>query len=380
MAWLPDPVPDVAWVPRGEGAVVYVPSSGEVHVLNGPAALVWAACLAGVDDGELVAGIADRSGLERTQLAVDVLLCVARFRKLGLVADETAAPAPVGVADPRAGWRRAVARPVPVGQVRLAVFDEVVLVEVEVDTLQEAVEERFEDLLTDAEPTLAAAVRVRDDGWFEVSGPRPGLRSFPDARALVEGLPAELDLVAGTWTKGLVLHAGGVVLADGRTVVVAGTVESGTSTLVASLVQRGADLLADAVVGLTPDGAVVGHPAPLDIDDDARGLLGVSSHLAGDQIPARALRAAARTHRFAPAVDALVFPVLDGSTPRLEEVVDGDERLVLLAEAARNLAVSASVGLAALVLLADGTPAYRLHLGDPVAAAALVEATGDASG
>ena len=375
MAWLPDPVPDVAWVPRGEGAVVYVPSSGEVHVLNGPAALVWAACLAGVDDGELVAGIADRSGLERTELAVDVLLCVAQFRKLGLVADEPAAPAPVGVADPRAGWRRAVARPVPVGQVRLAVFDEVVQVELEVDAIQEAIEERFEDLLTDAEPTLSAAVRVRDDGWFEVSGPRPGVRSYPDARALVEGLPAELDLVAGTWTKGLVLHAGGVVPADGRTVVVAGTVESGTSTLVASLVQRGADFVADAVVGFTPDGAVVGHPAALDIDDDAGRL----AHEGHAQIPARALRAEAKTHRFATAVDAVVFPVLDGSTPRLEEVVDGDERLVLLAEAARNLAVSGAAGLAALVLLADATPTYRVHLGDPAAAATLVENLGNSS-
>lgn len=73
----------------GSEAVLYDERSGTVHHLNPSACAVWL-LLDGRSIGDVVAGLAERTGLPRTEIGPDVLRAIADLDEAGLLEGEPA--------------------------------------------------------------------------------------------------------------------------------------------------------------------------------------------------------------------------------------------------------------------------------------------------
>jgi hypothetical protein len=369
VAALPVPAPGTASVPLPEGAVVFEPVAGEVHVLNGSGAVVWAACCDGIDRESLLDELEEVTALPLADLAVQVDGCLARFRDDGLVIEPGVEPA--GPAGARRDWVRTEPAGAGPHRVRFRVLGEVVEVCAASAPLLDEVRSRCADLVTDAEPSLWAPIHDEPDGRVRLDGPRVGSRYHADQMALLDDFLAELNVATAAWTGGLALHAGAVRHPSGTIVGLPGVSGAGKSTLVGALVRAGWDYLTDEAFGLDPSLSVVGYPKPLALDPTSRGLLGVAA--ATDDVPVRALRPDVRVLAgVVGPLGLLVLPVrvADGGGGRPASVVEIDpgSRLTSLSPHALNLRASGVAGLAAMVGASRMIRTFRLVYADPTGA------------
>lgn len=74
------------WGPDGSGGMaVYEPASDGLHVLNASAFAIWELCDGETGTEEMVAAIAELTGLDATVAATEVTATVEALRALGLV-------------------------------------------------------------------------------------------------------------------------------------------------------------------------------------------------------------------------------------------------------------------------------------------------------
>jgi hypothetical protein len=358
---LPAPAPGTASVPLDDGAVVFEPTAGQIHVLNRTGAVVWAACCDGLDEDDLVDELVAATGQSHALVARDVERCISSLRAAALV--EAGTGTGVG-ADPGAvdEWVR---EPPDAGgdhRIRVGVLGEVVEVRTTSAWFHDQATELLADITTEAEATRW--VVVEDDapeGRTRIHGPRVGWRSHDDLSSLLTHLMAELNVVVASWTGGLALHAGVVRHPGGAVVALPGESGAGKSTLVAALVRAGWDYVSDEALGLTPDLGVVGYPKPLSLDGTSRGLVGLPADGPAD-VRAGSLRPGART--VGPGdggrLSHVVLP--DRRAPGGAELapIDADGTLTTLAPFAMNLPASGRTGLRALVRASTDVPCWRL--------------------
>lgn len=365
MSRLPAPVGGSAAVPLDDGILVYDPRAGEVCTLNATAAVVWAACLDGLSEDELVDEVADATGRDRRLVAGDVDRGVATLVDAGLVAHDP--PARVDI------WRREPPEQVEPHRLRLRVLGEVVEVQAASRWFHDAVAATCADLRTDDEPTRWMVVR-EVDGRARVEGPRVGWRSYDDLGALLEGFVAEVNVVVTSWAGGLALHAGAVRRPDGAVMALLGESGAGKSTLVAALVRAGWDYVTDEAVGVVAGLGVVGYPKPLSLDATSRALVGLPA--GGADVPAAELRGdvAPLAGTVGPLAAAVVLA--ERRTEAGAETVPLGHHEVLAAVAAHalNLPEAGRVGLEALVEVSRDVPCVRLTRGDLGAAVATLGA------
>jgi PqqD family protein of HPr-rel-A system len=85
---------DVTTDPLDDDAVVlHRPGSGEAHVLNATAALVWEHCNGRRTADDIASVLVDRYGVDPSRARADVLACLARLAELGVLAYD-AGPSP----------------------------------------------------------------------------------------------------------------------------------------------------------------------------------------------------------------------------------------------------------------------------------------------
>ncbi len=87
--------------------------------------------------------------------------------------------------------------------------------------------------------------------------------SGPDSDVAVNAFDAQLRLAIATRAPDHVFVHAGCVAIDGRALLLPGRSFSGKSTLVAALLEAGADYLSDEFAVLCPDGRVLAYPRPI---------------------------------------------------------------------------------------------------------------------
>jgi hypothetical protein len=313
--------------------VLYDPTRAQSHVLNPSAAVVWA----GIDDGRRVADVIDGvvvdTGAAREVVDADVRRVIANLLELGIATDEPPASRHPKVPTRDDRWaparRRALDRrvwPTVVGPVRAAGVDVVARTDVDevAPTLHTVLGELPPSPDGAAEPVVISAVdagvgrphRFRlyvdgDPGWVVDEPARLGELFMSDFNQVVindtpERLPGRL-----------LLHAGAVER-DGVVIAIAGDSGRGKSTLTARLVQDGWSYLSDELAAVDPvDLDVVPFPKPIDLDADARALLGLPARPADGTV--KALVAPSELGRVSNGGRLALLVVL-GDEPRADEV------------------------------------------------------------
>ncbi len=174
--------------------------------------------------------------------------------------------------------------------------------------------------------------------------------------------------VVGESPRYLLLHASAAV-ADDAAIVFPAPMESGKSTLIAGLLQRGFGYLTDEVVAIDPATALVHpYPKPLSIDPGSWEVLGALRpaldarlapyagaqwHLPVSSVRSESTRAPARPR-------LLVGPRYEPGSRTTLEPISGAEGVLLLAENAFNFPAHGTAGLETLATIARGCDCYRL--------------------
>jgi len=288
-------------VPVGDHLVVLHGPSRRTAVLNASAAAVYLS----LDGRRRVRDLADELAAETGQTrgvieaqvraAVDELcrVGVARIVGPGHDADRPAETARRGpsrspgrwqphierlMADRR--WRLQCAR-VPLVDTTCEIrVDDASVARLVDQVLPEPVRRRSPDGADGPDPIDAHAIVVVTDWWRG----RPRYRIVVDGRVAsrvarpelaAEDVLHHLDALAISATPGRLLWHAGAVERGGRVAAVLGPSGRGKSTLVTSLVRRGARYLTDEVVAVAPGSmAVAPYAKTLDLDADAQRRLG----------------------------------------------------------------------------------------------------------
>lgn len=363
MATLPRTRPDLSVVDLDDGAVVFDPTAGVLHVLNATAALVLDGCRNAWDADDLSATVSAAAGVDASIVAADVEACVADLRHRGLVADD---PGAVALPEPARGVaRRAGGHPAhPCAPVR--VLDEVVVFRCDETGLATAVDELLADLRAPSDVEAPTPSRTFD---LRAIGPCRAVLEAPDdptfdlhgASLPLSELVSVLNAVASTSSTCLAFHAGLVRSPDGHLVALMGESGAGKSTLVAHLVQHGWAYLSDEVAAVRiSDLAAVAYPKPLSLDGASRTLLGLDG-IDGHLVPPGRLRPGALDEGpvAVPALLALLERT-SASTATVVPVATGDA-LTAVAPHVLNLRWSGDDGLRALVELSRHTSVGRLR-------------------
>lgn len=253
----------------GEGAVLYVASDQELHVLNATAALVWSQLARGAPVVVLEQALCERFGVEREQARAWASQQLRDWRARGFLTDE---PSPARATPLRhegrsrredAGRPTGGAWPRPPSSPRYRLLDTSFAVDL---------------------PPGPAGARVRpviahmacaDDGPVDllltVERDADGYRLLEDGRPVAAGLslPQLVPVVKLRLRNAIMnrhryfmqLHAGAVLDEDG-VLLFPGDPGSGKTTLTASLVASGLGYLSDEVV-LLERGSLAVRPFPL---------------------------------------------------------------------------------------------------------------------
>jgi PqqD family protein of HPr-rel-A system len=355
---MPSRTPEIDTVDLGGAVALYDPLTGQVHILNPVAAILWRSCDGTTLEAEVVAQLAEASGIDPVELGMQVTRYLADLRDKGLLErdtppDEVRNPASI-LATPEAGQAPGEHASLTYGVLGLPIgfrSDDPDLID--------ALDDRFEDLAVDVPPSVLYGVGRDGDGrWWVRGGDGTDLSGTGDG-ALVEAVGELLDRLTG-WTPAvLALHGGAVRDAAGRVVVLAGRPDAGIPALVADLVEAGWDYLGDRAIGVLGDAhTAVAFPTPPAeggiLGDIREGAVAVSGR--GEAGPIVAVVVA----RLAPGSEVVV---------ERHEELDAFGALVPLA---RNLSAARGPGLATLVGIADRSGCVELiHPGGAAAVAAI---------
>lgn len=242
------------------------------------------------------------------------------------------------------------------------------------------------DLHIDGEPAERYRLDRSADGdnatlCFEASGaPEETLvDSAPVAQAIAVLLWDLNRRVVEASPRWLRLHAAGACRGD-QAVLLPAAMESGKTTLVAGLLQRGFDYLSDEVVALgREDLRAVPYPKPLSVDPGSWEVLGdlepavepgVRPLLPRQwQVPASSIGARVADPGASPAV--VVFPRYDPALPTRLQPLPAAEVAMRLVDCV--FAFDGQADLPAIGRIAERCPGYHLDVSDLAAACDLVE-------
>ena len=177
------------------------------------------------------------------------------------------------------------------------------------------------------------------------------------------------------------IHAAGVAL-NGRVALLAGAAGSGKSTLALACIRAGFAFLGDDLLFLRPEPRpllVEAFPDEIDVADSTlRFFPDLEAIVANAPLPDGWPKRALQLERYGSVVieweaepAALVFPTVAERT--LLEPLSPDAALLLLVpNVLRTEPAASQRHLDALAVLARSVPAYRLDVGDPLAAPAII--------
>lgn len=223
-------------------------------------------------------------------------------------------------------------------------------------------------------PADALVLVLGTGGWTIVS---PGhLAEAGSREAAVSAALAAVNLTAVHSTRLLALHAA-VLARQDRVLVVPAASGAGKSTLAACLLQRGWSYVSDEALCLRWDtGSVVPYPRPMSLSEWSASTASVRGVAGHDGTAAELLVSAtgagwSRAGDVGPPTDVLLLSRREGP-PSLEPVVRQDVVVELLRRSFTHfLDPARSLQLVSTVV--TDARCRRLHLGDPRAAAALLD-------
>lgn len=230
----------------------------------------------------------------------------------------------------------------------------------------------------DAARPPAVRYRLERGAWPQLVRDGAVVSRHDEVVDLVPALELELYTQVTARTPGLVLHAGAVVGASGRALIVAGPSGAGKSTLIRALLADGLRYLTEECVALAADARCAGLARALHVDDDA---IAVPPGFTCDDYVLRDAGGLRRARLFHPPAarvwrgDARAVAVIAiGHAP------DAPDTLTRLSPGAALAALWPCVFRHDAGALADAgaalaaSPAYRLHTRTPAAALAHVRA------
>ena len=359
--------PETCWGMVGENLVLFDPADRRLHVLNATAAAIWALTDAGVSVGDLVVRIGSEYRTAPSVVEPDVVDVVGRLLDAGLCVTE---PAPARRAPPP-DVEEVFSVPNTDALGPYEVLGSSVAIEVAAGPLRDELARVLAPLASPRplwSTDLVYRVDVTDTGHdLSVSGRLIARGTSMPAclRTLLSDLnstPLErLDEV-------IALHAGAVEV-DGGITVLPGVSNSGKSTLVAQMAERGHAYLSDEAVLIDPETlrARPYHKA-ICLERGAQKLL---THLApAADSPARDLtwdvdpRMVGRGD-LSPGgpVTGLVFPIYRPHAPATARLLDPLEVMHRLLRNSFRLPPLTQVGFAALIRLANEVAAHELAHG-----------------
>lgn len=356
---MPRRTPEIDTVDLGGAVALYDPLTGQVHVLNPVAAILWRACDGATPADDVVSQLAEASGIDRDELGAQVSSYLADLRDKGLLdrvtpPEEVRNPASI-LATPEAAQAPGEHASLTYGVLGLPIgfrSDDPDVID--------ALDDRFEDLAVDVPPSVLYGVGVAPDGaWSVRGGDGTDLAGTGEAE-LLAAVGELLDRLIG-WTPAvLALHGGAVRDRSGRVVVLAGQPDAGIPAVVASLVEAGWDYLGDRAVGVLGDGhTAVAFPTP---PADGRSV--------GDiRADATAIGGRGEAGPIVAVVVPRDGPGAEVSIVRHEEL----DALGALVPCTRNLSATRGAGLATLVGLADRVGCVELVHGGGEATVAAIE-------
>ncbi len=240
------------------------------------------------------------------------------------------------------------------------------------ETILEAIDDVFVDLVADAEPRATYDIRwegVAGDGWVvtcgeEYVGASPML---PYVLTLLLWHVNRASVAAGVVDR-VVLHAS-CVARDGVGVILAAPMESGKTTMAAGLLGAGFSYLTDEAVGIDPQTLRLrAYPKPLSIDIGSQPVL---SHLmpadpvlrTGQwQVPGS--RASGRVPVDDIAAAVVISPRYREGAPTRIEPVGRAQMLIELAASTFEFAAAPLRNLDVTAAVLRGCDSYRLVVGD----------------
>jgi hypothetical protein len=232
----------------------------------------------------------------------------------------------------------------------------------------------FTDLTSprrDPAPLPDALVLVLGSGPWLVSSPGHNATAH-DEQQLVAAALAAVNLTFVATTHLLALHAGVLVRGD-RVLVLPGPSGRGKSTLTAALLRRGWLYVSDEALCLHwDDGSIVPYPRPMALSPWSADLVSVTGRPADGEVAVRAVNLDASAAVEVPAVTDVVLMVRDGSPPRLD-AVSGQAVLGELLQRSFTHFLRPQRALQLYSDIARSAACRQLRLGDPLAAAALLD-------
>ncbi len=358
--------PDACWGMIGDKLLLFDPADRRLHVLNDTAAVIWALTDDELSLGDLVIRVGTEYRTAPSVIEPDVVDVVSRLLDAGLCVAGTGrvATEPAPVVPPSV-------RPPATALGPYGILGSSVAIDVDPGPLRDELARVLASLTTrESLQDVGLVYRVDDTGQ--------GLDLWVGDRLIARGtsMPACLrtllsDLNATPLEhldEVVALHAGAVDI-DGGIVVMAGVSNSGKSTLVTRLVERGHAYLTDEAVVIEPDGlrARPYHKA-ICVDRGAQQML---AHLVptGDS-PARDHtwdvdpRTVGRGD-LSPGgpVAGLVFPIYRPHAPATVRSLDPLEVMHRLLRNSFQAPSLTQVGFAALITLANQVPAFELAHG-----------------
>jgi hypothetical protein len=363
---------DVVSARAGGHLLLFEPASRRLHALNASAALVWERLDGTTTAHAIATQLGERYASDRAVVEADVAAVIGRFAGLGLLAGSVpgaapgAAPAPaaslltsvdaVAAARRRLGdrpWAWTSGTHVALGVAFRVQAEDAAAGGALARVLRSL---RSTDAAADPDDVHTYSVLHGDAGRWSVLVDGVSAGTVDSVDAVVASVLRHLDRSVVTHAGAALCFHGGAVQIGRKVVLLPGAVGSGTSTVTAALVRRGAGYVADQVA----------------VFDLARGAVPPYLRPIGTTPPADPASIPGVVLSRGGALGMVVSPVhVPGSPTRVEQRTDADAVRLLLDTTYAFEALGAD-GFLALVALARRVPVYRVQYGDLDAACEVV--------
>ena len=265
--------PSLRRVATNSGLVLLDEASDRLWAYNDTAREIWDRLREGAPAETVAAEIADRYGIDLEIALPDVVRIVGEWGANGLAGDrgDTVSAAP---ARPPVDWTGGP-RPEWALSLTCTIRDKVIAFDVEPSAAARFVQIFYRHLAT---PGAHAAIRVElrdaEDGMTALVVDGIERLRTGDGGELIGALnQAVLELV-NPGVDWLAMIHGGAIARNARGIALPAACGSGKTTLVAHLLPRGYDYLADDLIALAaPDGRIVPLPLPLSVKEGSWDLL-----------------------------------------------------------------------------------------------------------
>lgn len=381
-------VPDLRFASIGADLLVFDVRARRAHLLNAAAAAVLAAI-----DGSSIAATARRLatdyGVDAPTMELDVATVVEELLEQGLLVDAGTSAAPAEVGERADLFPPHLELPAGFGNLQWPhTIGPFRALHVDVDiactdpVLARHLDRVLRPLRADVTPTHRYRIATVDDAGRAVLADHWGATAFDDRVGDPPSTPGRAaawllwhlnQLASTTATHNLQLHAAGAADRRGRIAAFPAEMNSGKSTLVAGLVQRGLDYVTDETVSIDPASRlVIPYPKPIALDPGSWAVLPeLEPDLPDGEEQFSHQKWYVDPESVRPGSLAgpgplrlVVFPSYRPDEPTTLTPLDAREAAMALAGCCFNLDRAGQAGLELLAEIATQVPAYRLSVHD----------------